>query len=142
MYCSHRNVMVSTPTRTKRDPIWTPGCWTGPEDSSNTEEEINYKQEDVITKYNQGIEYLSAAGGVENPLPLTHQTFDWETASEKEKNVCIDRASEACRLVCNVITPNNGEELLNSLPKKVNPQLVQPSSLFESHNKELKNTDF
>ena len=52
----------------------------------------------------------------------------WETASEKEKNACTERAFEACRLVCNVITLNNGDALLKSLPTKDDPQLVQPSS--------------
>ena len=62
--------------------------------------DINDKQTDVITKYNQAMECLSAAAGVESPLPLTRQTFNWTTASEKEKKSCIKRASEAC-LQCN-----------------------------------------
>jgi hypothetical protein len=32
---------------------------------------------------------LSAAAGVENPPLLTHQIINWETASEKEKNVAF-----------------------------------------------------
>ena len=86
--------------------MWTPGCWRGQDDSIGLEDEnINDKQTDVITKYNQAMECLSAAAGVESPLPLTRQTFNWTTASEKEKKSCIKRASEACTLVCNVITP-------------------------------------
>ena len=92
------------------------------------DENINDKQTDVITKYNQAMECLSAAAGVESPLPLTRQTFNWTTASEKEKKSCIKRASEACTLVCNVITPNDGEKLLKSLPTKDHDQLLQPSS--------------
>jgi hypothetical protein len=32
---------------------------------------------------------LSATAGVENPPLLTHQIINWETASEKEKNVAL-----------------------------------------------------
>ena len=134
--CSHRVVtreddsnQFNTPVGEKTDPMWTPGCWRGRDDSSDTEEDdTNSTQSDVITKYNQAMACLSAAAGVENPPLLTHQIINWETASEKEKNVCIERASEACRLVCNIITPNNGEDLLKSLPTKLDPQPVQPSS--------------
>ena len=65
------------------------GCWRGQDDSINLEaENIEDKQTDVITKYNQAMECLSAAAGVESSLPLTHQTFNWTTASEKEKK-CV-----------------------------------------------------
>ena len=53
---------------------------------SNKTGEIDDKQDDVISQYNQPMEYLLAAADVESPLPLTYQTFDWETATEKEKN--------------------------------------------------------
>ena len=108
---------------------WTPGCWRGQDDSIDLEDEnINDKQTDVITKYNQAMECLSVAAGVESPLPLTRQTFNWTTELEKEKKSCITRASEACTLVCNVITPNDGEKLLKSLPTKDHDQLLQQSS--------------
>lgn len=68
----------------------TPGCWRGRDDSSDTDEEdTDSTQSDVITKYNQAMACLSATAGVENPPLLTHQIINWETASEKEKNVAL-----------------------------------------------------
>ena len=129
---SHREVTEecrSTSYYAENDPLWTPGCWRGQDDSIDLEaESIDDNQTDVITKYNQAMGCLSAAAGVESPLPLTHQTFNWTTASEKEKNVCIKRASEACTFVCIVIAPSNEEDLLKSLPTKIHDQLLQPSS--------------
>ena len=89
--------LFNTPVGEKTDPMWTPGCWRGWDNSSDTEkEDTDSTQLDVITKYNQAMACLSAAAGVENPPLLTHQIINWESASEKEKNVCIERASEAC----------------------------------------------
>ena len=95
--CSHRVVtredgsnQFNTAVGKKTDPVWTPGCWRGRDDSSDTEEEdTDSTQSDVITKYNQAMVCLSAAAGVENPPLLTHQIINWETASEKEKNVAL-----------------------------------------------------
>ena len=44
---------------------------------------------------------------------------------EREEFVC--KATEACRLVCNVIAPNDGEKLLQALQgEKVNDTTADP----------------
>ena len=41
-----------------------------------------------------------------------------ENASRVKKAECVVRAKEACKLVCNVIAPDDGESLFNSIPRK------------------------
>ena len=48
-----------------------------------------------------------------SPLMLQLKT-SWDEASEQEKEVCIDKATEACNLVCDVIAPKAGPELFQS----------------------------
>ena len=38
----------------------------------------------------------------------------WDEASEQEKELCIDKATEACNLVRDVIAPKAGSELFQS----------------------------
>ena len=74
--CSHRVVtreddgnQFNTPVGEKTDPMLTPGCWRGRDDSSDTEEEdTGSTQSYVLTKYNQAMACLSAAVGIETPL--------------------------------------------------------------------------
>lgn len=57
---SHREVTEecrSTSYYAENDPLWTLGCWRGQDDSIDLEaENIDDKQTDVITKYNQAME--------------------------------------------------------------------------------------
>ena len=47
--------------------------------------------------------------------PLTFQLkTSWSEAKEEEKEVCIDKATEACNLVCEIIAPKAGPELFKS----------------------------
>ena len=39
----------------------------------------------------------------------------WENASKKDQNTCIDRITEACRVVCEVIAPQDGENLFKTM---------------------------
>ena len=38
----------------------------------------------------------------------------WDQATEHEKEVCIEKAMEGCSIVCEIIAPNAGDELLQS----------------------------
>lgn len=47
--------------------------------------------------------------------PLTFQLkTTWDEAKEHEKEVYIDKATEACSLVCEIIAPKAAQELLQS----------------------------
>lgn len=48
--------------------------------------------------------------------PLTFQLdVPWESATPEAKSQCVDKAKEDCRLVCDMIAPENGTELYNAL---------------------------
>ena len=47
--------------------------------------------------------------------PLTFQLkTKWDETKGDEKELCIEKASEACSLVCGVIAPKAGKELFHS----------------------------
>jgi hypothetical protein len=39
----------------------------------------------------------------------------WEKASKKDQKTCIDRATEACQVLCEVIAPEDGEKLFETV---------------------------
>ena len=50
-----------------------------------------------------------------NVIPLTFQLKPtWDEATEDEEEVCIEKAMEGCSIVCGIIAPNAGDELLQS----------------------------
>ena len=66
--------------------------------------------------FNTAMEKLNQVATNVGPVsPLTFQLkTTWDDAREDEKEVCIDKAAEACSLVCDVIAPNAGQELFQS----------------------------
>ena len=47
--------------------------------------------------------------------PLTFQLKSaWDEATDKAKEICTDKAMEGCSVICEIIAPNAGEELLRS----------------------------
>ena len=52
------------------------------------------------------------ATGAGRVSPLTFQLKStWEEAKEHEKEICIDKATEACTLDCDIIEPKAGQQL-------------------------------
>ena len=95
---------------------WTPSFWSRYNvDSSDDEDVLQPKGSDVINEYNKGITQLSKAVNAEGPTPLEYQVFDWHRASKREKSESIERATEACNLVCSIIAPNDAEDLLQAI---------------------------
>lgn len=65
------------------------------------------------------MESLSEMTGAANQSKLTFQLQDkWENISTEEKNTCIEKATEGCKLICNVIAPSDGETLFAALSTK------------------------
>lgn len=98
---------------------WTPGQWTegSSEDEAHTQDEFS---QDILPVYNEAMAHLSKnqAATLYFQLKTT-----WEKASKHEKEVCIEKAVEGCRVVCNVIAPDAGEELLKSFIQS-EPEIV------------------
>ena len=47
--------------------------------------------------------------------PLTFRlNSEWDEATKKEKELCIEQVNEACRAVCDVIAPKDSDKLLRS----------------------------
>ena len=58
---------------------------------------------------------LSVQTNFGNVSPLTFQLKStWDEATEDEKEVCIEKTMEGCSIVCGIIAPNAGDELLQS----------------------------
>ena len=59
--------------------------------------------------------------------PLVNQLdVPWESATQEAKSRCVDKAREDCRLVCDMIAPENGDELYKALASQ--SETVEPSS--------------
>ena len=96
---------------------WTPGCGSG-QDSQSSEDDDEAKSgaKVAIAAFSAAMENLNQVAtnaGRVSPLMFQLKT-SWDEASEEEKEVCIDKATEACNLVCDVIAPKAGTELFRS----------------------------
>ena len=95
---------------------WTPGQGIE-EDNEDSREEENSKKEAkfLIATYNEAMDNLSVQTKIANVSLLTFQLkSSWDEATEDEKEVCIEKAMEGCSIVCEIIAPNAGDELLQS----------------------------
>ena len=95
---------------------WTPGQGIEEDNEDSKEEEESKKEaKSLITKYNEAMDNLSVQTKIGNVSPLTFQLKStWDEATEDEKEVCIEKAMEGCSIVCEIIAPNAGDELLQS----------------------------
>lgn len=91
--------------------------------SSEDDEESVKSSMSAIPVFNDAMEKLGQIATSTNHVnPLTFQLkTSWSEAKEEEKEVCIDKATEACNLVCEIIAPKAGPELFESccsMPKE------------------------
>ncbi len=91
------------------DTPWTPGYLTT--FGSDSEEEDKIEGESVVEAYNKAMESLNAVAHGEKPSELTSQLqHDWDIVSQKEKDLYVEKATEASKLICKVIVPNDSEK--------------------------------
>lgn len=105
--------------------FWTPGCSSTYSNDSDTEEDEQHKAT-TVTKFNEVMKTLSELSGMEKPPELSSQLNDLELATVMEKNECVDVATKACKLICSIVAPNDGEKLFDSLPRENNAQHLLP----------------
>ncbi len=94
---------------------WTPSKWT---DDSITSpyEERDSKESEVLEVYNNAFSRLAANTGFGEITPLESRLITkWEKTSKRQQKACIARATEACRVVCGVIAPEDGEKLFEAM---------------------------
>jgi hypothetical protein len=74
------------------------------------------KPPDVLNVFNNAIKEISDVSLQDAPKPLTFQLQkEWDNATKLEKQECIAKASEACRVICSVIALKAAETLYKSL---------------------------
>ena len=93
---------------------WTTG-WRPSDCSSGEEDVAESVAESAISEFNAAMGKLNEVATTRQVSPLTFQLkTTWDEAKEHEKEVCIDKATEACSLVCEIIAPKAAQELLQS----------------------------
>ena len=116
--------VMSTPNVTPAHPKsavytadWAPGCESGQDSQSSEDEDEARSGAKVATAaFSDAMESLNQVAtnaGRVSPWMFQLKT-SWDEASEQEKEVCIDKAIEACNLICDVIAPKAGPELFQS----------------------------
>ena len=96
------------------DQTWTPSWWSSCDDTTD-EECFNKKCSSVVDAFNNAMKELSEVASVEAPASITFQlnsSLDRVTSSQK--------ASEACKMICQIIAPNAGHMLYQSLSQEEN----------------------
>jgi hypothetical protein len=116
---SRLSIAASTPDDNKYF-LWTPGkmtetsyCGSSEEDSSDAIQ-INpiEQQMNELDTLNEALDRLS--GGTFSPLTF-QLNCSWSTASVEDKDLCLEKAEEACKIICNIISPKDGQSLFQSL---------------------------
>ena len=108
---------AATPPRPKANAFtadWTLGCRAETaSQSSGDDEAAESTSELAILGFTDAMEKLNpVATGAGCVSPLTFQLKStWEEAKEHEKKICIDKATEACTLICDIIVPKAEQEL-------------------------------
>lgn len=115
---------VSTPAVTTARPKaaaytvdWTPGCWSRQDSqSSEDDEKAESGSKVAISVFSDAMDNLNqVATNASRVSPLMFQLkTTWDEASEEENQMCIDKGTEACNLVCDIIAPKAGQELFQS----------------------------
>ena len=113
-----------TPVPTPRpapDTDWTPSAWSGRHcyGRSSEEDEISAEDKAVLGVYNESLSKLSTVGGVSFSPVTSRLKKTLEGSSPVERKERQKQALEGCRIVCKVIAPNVGEELLQSVCQSV-----------------------
>ena len=90
--------------------IWDQQPGSGDDEAAESTSEL------AMSVFTDAMEKLNpVATGTGRVSPLTFQLKStWEEAKEHEKEICIDNATEACTLVCDIIAPKAGQQLFQA----------------------------
>jgi hypothetical protein len=91
-------------------------------------EGISKLNDDALSDYNQAMANLCMHTDRGKINPLTFQlSTSWDDSKEEEKKTCIDKATEACSVICCVIAPKDGEKLFQAIQQTAQAENVGPS---------------
>ena len=112
---------AATPPRPKANALtadWTLGCRSETDSqSSGDDEAAESTSELAMSAFTDAMEKLNpVATGAGRVSPLTFQLKStWEEAKEHEKEICIDKATQAYTFVCDIIAPKAGQQLFRAV---------------------------
>ena len=71
---------------------------------------------------------LSKHTETKNLQPLTFQlSTTWEDATPEDKERCVEKATDACNVICDIIAPKDGNKLFQAMQQLPQPECVSPS---------------
>ena len=107
---------LSLATTCAHDPQWTPGAFSPVSAIDDTQLNISVDETDVLRAFNEAMVTLSDKTSGDQFDPLTFQLRGKLTdATPSESKLCMEKAAEAGRIVCDVIAPEDGQNLFDSL---------------------------
>ena len=100
--------------------IWTPGVWSdlgsGSSQEDISEGATRAATANALLDYNEAMAKIAVHSERGKIQPLTFQmSTTWEKSSPEEKEICIEKATEACSVICSVIAPKDGDQLFQAI---------------------------
>ena len=73
-----------------------------------------YQGTKILSAYNTAMDEIATK--ILSPRePLTSHLSSWENSTSAQRQYYIQKATEDCRLVCDVIAPNDGKQLFEAM---------------------------
>ena len=97
--------------------MWTPGNATLLDYStSSSYDNQSMASPSTTDVYNESMSHLASLTSFKEISPLSFRLCSsWDETTHSEKEVCIEKATEACQVICEVIAPNAGKELFQAM---------------------------
>lgn len=125
-----RQLAASTSQASVEEFWWTPGNTSGEpvysgssqeDNSDENETEASERQTSVLGTLSEAMNALS--GGTFSPLTF-QLNCSWSEASIEDKELCLEKAEEACKIVCDIIAPKDGKSLFQAMLDQSNEPSV------------------
>ena len=82
----------------------------------------------ALLDYNEAMAKIAVHSERGKIQPLTFQmSTTWEKSSPEEKEICIEKATEACSVICSVIAPKDGDQLFQAIQQPAAAEREGPS---------------
>ena len=76
--------------------------------------------------------HLASLTSFKEIRPLSFRlTSNWGETTQSEKEACIEKASETCQVICEVISPNASEELFQAMNSSSDICLTRTCSSYD-----------
>ena len=108
-----------------KDANWTLGQWSGPGSADSSQENAIFfekagkETDEVLENFNRVMIELSSHTNQEQMKPLqTRMKTSWTDATKEEQKMYTEKATEACQVICNVISPSAGQNLFQAVQER------------------------